>query len=489
MNCPTVATLTMYHTRYTNPLPDATKEEETTPSLRRRPQSRPSHDIRPLPTNSLPHQTCTILTSVKHEVNDMDPKSALARQFKRLRPTRAPAQIVQRANRAIATDYDRLHESVGVGGDWANPAYGNYYATSVSIYSAIKLRADAMARAPLAVLRPAPAASGTASVPTRVPVDPGHPAQRLLDHVNPWHTRGDLWRATEINLCLWGSSFWALERDDSGSFEIWPLRSDRVRVLPEKHRHVKGFVYMGTNGPVPYTPDEIVWMRYYNPLEPFAGLSPLAPVRLSVDSGLDALRFNRNFFKNSAQPDFIFTADDTLTDAEIENFYHRWEDRYQGPAKAHRPAIASFIKDVKTLGFNHREMEFLQGLRWSLEDVSRTYGVPLPLLSDYQQATFANITTAEKLFWRNTIVPEMRFLEEHLNSELLPRLGYGALTAEFDLSAIEAMTEDETERVEREVKLLDRGVLTINEVRRGRNLPEVAWGDGPVGREVGGQGV
>ena len=166
-----------------------------------------------------------------------------------------------------------------------------------------------------------------------------------------------------------------------------------------------------------------------------------------------------------------------MTDAEIEDFYHRWEDRYQGPGKAHRPAIASFIKDVKTLGFNHREMEFLQGLRWSLEDISRTYGVPLPLLSDYQQATFANITTAEKLFWRNTIVPEMRFFEEHLNSELLPRLGYEGLTAQFDLSTIEAMNEDETERVNRETRLLAHGVLTINEVRRSRNLPDVPWGN------------
>ena len=393
---------------------------------------------------------------------------------------------IQRTNRATASDYDRLHQTAGVGGDWAKSVYGDYYATSVSVYSAIKLRADAMARAPLTVLRPAPPRSegDTATHASRVPTGPNHPIQQLLDHVNPWFTRGDLWRATEINLCLWGSSFWALERsqdrhDQSGLWEIWPLRSDRVRILPDSQRHIRGFVYMSNNGPVAYTPDEIVWMRYYNPLEPFAGLSPLAPVRLSVDTGLDALRFNRSFFKNSAQPDVVFTTEETLTDAEIEDFYHRWEDRYQGPGKAHRPAIASFIKDVKTLGFSHREMEFLQGLRWSLEDISRTYGVPLPLLSDYQQATFANITTAEKLFWRNTIAPEMKFFEEHLNTELLPRLGYPALTATFDLSSIEAMTEDETERVDRESKLLDRGVLTINEVRRSRNLPDVPWGDTP----------
>ncbi len=393
--------------------------------------------------------------------------------------------VVQRANRAVAADYDRVHEAHGVGGDWAKAVYGEYYATSVPVYSAVKLRADAMARAPLVVLRPAPGTGEDAGgrALSRIPVGPDHPAQQLMDRVNAWHTRGDLWRATEINLCLWGSSFWALDHDETGHPEIWPLRSDRVRVLPGSERHIRGFVYMGVNGPVAYTPDEIVWMRYFNPLEPYAGLSPLAPVRLSVDAGNDALRFNRSFFRNSAQPDLVFITEETLSDAEVESFYERWEERYQGPGKAHRPAITSFLKDVKTFGFSHRDMEFLQGLRWSLEDVSRTYGVPLPLLSDYQQATFANITTAEKLFWRNTIVPEMRFFEEHLNSELLPRLGYGGLTVEFDLSAIEAMNEDETERVEREAKLLDRGVVTINEVRKGRNLGEVPWGDVPWPRE------
>ena len=93
---------------------------------------------------------------------------------------------------------------------------------------------------------------------------------------------------------------------------------------------------------------------------------------------------------------------------------------------------------MSNVGFSQREMEFVLGLRWSLEDVSRVYGVPLPLLSDYQQATFANINTAERLFWRNTMIPEMKFLEEQLNEKLLPRLGYPELRIEFDLTDIEA---------------------------------------------------
>ena len=295
--------------------------------------------------------------------------------------------------------------------------------------------------------------------------------------VNPWYTRGDLWRATEIYLNLWGSAFWALERDEHGRWEIWPLRPDRVSVLPDASRYIRGFVYQGRNGSVAYTADEMVWFRYFNPMDEYAGLSPLAPARLSVDMGKDGLKFNRNFLRNSAQPDFFLLTNETMTDSEIEEFYNRWEARFRGPTNAHRPAIASFVRDIKTLGFSHRDMDFIQGLRWSLEEVSRAYGVPKPLLSDLERATFSNINTAERIFWRNTMLPEIQFMEEQLTRMLLPKLGYGDLEVAFDLSGIEVLREDENSRVARDAQFLDRGVLTINEVRRSRNLPDVSWGD------------
>ena len=387
--------------------------------------------------------------------------------------------IVRRGNRANGSGLSPVGELFGAGGGWANPEFGQYYTGSVSVYAAIKLRADAVSRPPVRVYRQAPGDTrGTGG--NRLPVASNHPAQMLLDRVNPWYTRGDLWQATEIHLNLWGQAFWALERDEEGRREIWPLRPDRMTILPDRRSHVRGFVYRGSGGaPVAYTPDEVVWLRYFNPLEEYAGLAPLAPARLSVDMGGDGLRFNRNFLRNSAQPDFVLLTDAQLTDSEMEEFYNRWEARYRGPQNARRPAVANFIKDIRTLGLTHRDMDFIRGLRWSLEEVSRAFGVPKPLLSDLERATFANINAAERLFWRNTIVPEINFLEEHLNRMLLPRLGYPELSLEFDLTAIEAMQEDENSRVNRQMQLLDRGVLTINEVRRQRNLPDVPWGDEP----------
>ena len=375
-----------------------------------------------------------------------------------------------KSNRAAAADHGWFQGSAGTGSGWARTEYGEYYATSVSVYAAIRLRSEALGRPHLRVARQTPDGQ-------KLWVGPSHPVQQLFNRVNPWYTRGDLWRATEIYLNLWGSAFWALEKNQEGGWEIWPLRPDRVSVLPDKTDYIRGFVYRGLNGPVAYTPDEILWLRYFNPLEEYAGHSPLAPARLAVDMGKDGLSFNRNFLRNSARPDFVLLTNESMNDAEIEDFYQRWEARYRGPGNANRPAIASFVRDIKTLGFSHRDMDFIQGLRWSLEEVSRVYGVPKPLLSDFERATFSNVNAAERLFWRNTMIPEMQFLEEHINRMLLPRLGYSDLTVEFDRGDIEALKEDEPARVSRESQLLDRGVLTINEVRRSLNLTDVPWGD------------
>ena len=392
----------------------------------------------------------------------------------------ADTRVVQRANRAALADRLPSDERLAglapdTGGGWARPEYGRYMATSPSVYAAIKLRADALTRPPLRVYRTGESGG------RRTPVEMSHPAARLLDRVNPWHTRADLWRATETHLCLWGAAFWAIERDADGQPELWPLRPDRVAVIPDRQRYVRGFVYRGVAEPVAYTPDEIVWLRYFNPLEELAGLSPLAPARLSADMGHEGLRFNRHLLRNSARPDFLLLTNEEMNETELEEFYTRWEMRYRGSANANRPAVASEVRDVKTLGLSHRDIDFIQGLRWSLEEVSRTYGVPKLLLGDFERATYANVQASERMFWRNTVVPEVRFLEEQLNRMLLPRLGYPQLSVEFDLSTIEALQEDENNRVQRESALLDRGVLTINEVRRERNLPEVPWGDGPAG--------
>ena len=238
---------------------------------------------------------------------------------------------------------DVWEQGLGLAPAWAPPSYGEYYPRSALVYSAIRVRQDAVTRAPLKVYRrdDSRAAAPRANARAVRPVEPSHPAQRLLDRPNPFWMRGQLWRATETSLALWGAAFWGLEREDGRVTEIWPLRSDRMRVVPDDNAYVKGFVYAGPGqNLVAYLPEDVVWFRYFNPLDELAGLSPIAPLRLSADMGLDALRANRNNLSNDSAPGMIIETMDTPTDYEVKEFYERWEARYQGVGPRAPPGAA-----------------------------------------------------------------------------------------------------------------------------------------------------
>ena len=353
-------------------------------------------------------------------------------------------------------------EGLDTGWSWTPESYGGYYPKSALVYSAIKLRQDAVARVPLVVHR------GDGERPAGA----DHPAQRLLDRPNPFWTRGELWRATETYLGLWGSAYWGLERDAAGRVaEIWPLRPDRMRVVPDEESYVRGFVYMSSGQQAAsYLPEDVVWMRYFNPLDEYAGLSPMAPLRLSADMGLESLRASRSALLNDSAPGIFVETPDSPTDDEVNEFYERWEARFQGVDKVRRPAFLSRGMTVRNLGFSPREMEYFRNMRWSLEDVSRVYGVPKPMLADMEQATFSNFNTARRVFWEDTIVPQLGFYEEALNAGLMPGLGDGTLRARFDLGGVEALRETENDKAKRRIGYVKAGIMTAEEVREEMGL-------------------
>lgn len=381
-----------------------------------------------------------------------------------------------RANRVSPALSSKWQQEWGVGQSWTPLSYGEYYPRSALVYAAIKVRQDAIVRVPLRVGVRGSGYGVQGIINPNPEPRTLNPLQRLLDAPNPFWTRGDLWRATETYLSLWGSSYWGLERDERGQVvEIWPLRSDRMRVIPDSARYIRGFVYVGEGQHlVPYLPEDIVWIRYFNPLDEYAGLSPIAPLRLSADMGLDALRASRNSLTNDSTPGLIVETADTPTDDEVREFYERWESRFRGADKVRRPVLLSAGMKASSLGFSPSDMQYIQSLRWSLEDVARVFGVPKAMLGDIERITFSNFHTARRVFWEDTIVPQLRFYEEALQQMLVPNFGDPSLFVQFDLSAVEALQESENDKARRRELYVNAGIMTVNEVRQEMSLPPLA---------------
>ena len=250
-----------------------------------------------------------------------------------------------------------------------------------------------------------------------------------------------------------------------------------MRVIPDSQRYIKGFVYVGAGSElVPYLPEDVVWMRYFNPLDEYAGLSPIAPLRQSADMGIDALRANRKLLQNDSTPGLIIEMEGVPTDEEVSEFYARWESRFQGVEKTRRPALLSPGMRASNLGFSPRDMEYIESLRWSLEDVTRVFGVPKVMIGDLENTTFSNFSTARRLFWEDTIMAQVAFYEDALRRQLLPHFGDDSLAVEFDLSGVEALKESEENKAKRRSIYVKAGIMTVDEVRREMDLPPVNGG-------------
>ena len=345
--------------------------------------------------------------------------------------------------------------------EWSAKRHDEYYAQS----TAVRVLAEAVSRPPLEVWQ--------RSAPGREFDQPGpnHPLQRLLDRPNDVWDGGQVLRTVESRLALWGSAFVALARDRDGvPYEMWPLRSDEVHVVADDtDRSVRGFIHETADGRVAYLPEEMLWYRRFNPSRPFAGFSSMAPAREAVDMSSEALRFNRRFYVHSAMPsDVVITTNVNVTQEQIDRIIETWEVRLMDPDQAHRPAILSGGIDMKRLGSNHSEMEFIAALQWSVEEVSRAFGVPKVFLSEFEDATLANVRTMEQFLWRNTIIPELKMLEDGINHRLVPHFEQfpKELIVRFNLSDVEAVQESQSDRAERLATLVSAGIMTVREARR-----------------------
>ena len=381
----------------------------------------------------------------------------------------APDGIDGVEQRAVSTR--RMVDRIGIplvtgeSVEWSPTRYGDYYAKSTAVHAAVRVLAEAVSRPPLEVWQRRSSNSELELA------GPNHPLQRLLDRPNDVWDGGQLFRAVESRLALWGSAFVVMMRDADGvPYEMWPLRPDEVHVVADDtDRSVRGFIHETSDGRVAYLSEEMLWYRRFSPMRGLSGFSSMAPARSAVDMASEALRFNRRFYVHSAMPsDLVITTDDSPSQDQIDRLLETWQVRLVDPDQAHKPIILSGGIDMKRLGSNHSEMEFIAALQWSVEEVSRAFGVPKVFLSEFEDATLANVRTMEQFLWRNTIIPELKMLEHGINHRLSPQFARfpNEVVVRFNLSDVEAVQESQSDRADRLATLVGAGIMTVTEARR-----------------------
>lgn len=301
-----------------------------------------------------------------------------------------------------------------------------------------------------------------------------HPILDLLSKVNEYMTQFTLIERLQSNLELTGNEYWYLEKGKGNvPVEIYPLRPELVTPIAGRNDYVIGYKYTLDGDTTVLKPTDVIQFKTYNPKSDIVGVGTLTACRLAADTDNYAKVYNKKYFENDARPDVILEYPETLTPEQEKRLLDAWQENHGGQDRQFKTAVASGGLKISSFQITQRDMEFLAQRQFSRDEILAIFRVPPTVLGIATETTFASAKAVNYSFALRVIAPKMQRIIDTLNEFLLPLFGESGLTLDF----VSPVQEDRLLILQEYKDGLANGWLTINEIRRREEMPDVENGD------------
>lgn len=257
--------------------------------------------------------------------------------------------------------------------------------------------------------------------------------------------------------------------------EIYALRPDRIKVVPHPVNLIAGYEYRVSGQTVHLSRDRILHLKLFHPLDDWYGLSPIQVAALAIDKLNAGDKWNSALLQNSAVPSGALVSKERLTDEQFSRLKKEMREQVQGIRNAREPLLLEQDLDWKELSISPKDMDWIEGLKFSALQIAQIYNVP-PELIGLQPATYQNRREGRKALYTEVICPALNRLRDAFNNLLTPKFGKD-LFLDYDKDKIEALAEDQESLWKR---ANDSQFLTLNEKRQLVGFDDIPGGDGLV---------
>lgn len=303
-----------------------------------------------------------------------------------------------------------------------------------------------------------------------------HPLLSIMNAPNPTSSGSEFIQEVVSYLLISGNAYVQAIYLNERPRELWALRPDAIEVVPGNTMgEVRGYRYNVQGGPVMLSPQQVLHLKLFSPLDSLYGMSPLLAAARSVDQNNEARAWNVALLQNSCRPPGALVSQNQLTDTQFEQLKKELKEQYQGAANAGRPLLLEGGLSWQEMSLTPEEMAWLEGQKLSAREICVCFGVPPQLVGDTESSTYSNYQEARQAFYTETVLPLMDYLRDELNAWLAPQ--FGPYLLDYDRDEIEALQEDRAATWERALEAVKAGVITVNEARRMMGYEDIKNGD------------
>ena len=316
-------------------------------------------------------------------------------------------------------------------------------------------------------------------------VDVKAPILDLLAKPNPMQS----WEDFCIEMVTWhriAGEFFILRLPEKGTpKELYLLNPDLMKVEPGKGGNLPKEYVFGDGANKRVFPvdvidgtSQILHVKTFNPVDPWRGLSPLAPAARSVDRHNNGSRWNSTLLKNSARPTGIIEVAGTVAETTLAQLREYFKKAWQGVENAGNVPMLTGGAKFTALSHNPKDMDFKSSMEGAAKDIGLVYGVPLPLLT-MEAATFSNMDAAQERLWTDTVLPLLNEIVTKLGQFLLPLFDTKSKGKElgYNADSVPALEPKRERMFKRMAAAVGGGLLTPNEARAEMGYDTMEGGD------------
>lgn len=338
-----------------------------------------------------------------------------------------------------------------------------------AVYRAVTLISGTIGTLPLKTYRDLP--DGTR---TRVPSfldNPGGPGGL---------TQFEWTELVLTHLLLWGNAFLLHLTGGAGQLVgLIPLHPSAVTVKPvttkeEEKRYFPYLKYftvtMNDGSPRDLTPLELTHVTAPS-TDGVKGLSPIEANRQAVAIGMAGDESAARMFGQGGMPCGLVTTEEDVTAEEALAIKEGLDLKLSGVRNAGKWAFVNRNLKFQPWMMPATDLQHLESRAFQVEEIARIYGLmPFHLAQTEKQTSWGTgITEQNRGLARYTFMAWTSRIEQRL-TRLLPN----KQLAEYDYAGLlQGSVQEELDML---IKQLDAGILTVDEVRRIRNLPPLPAG-------------
>ena len=277
----------------------------------------------------------------------------------------------------------------------------------------------------------------------------------------------------EFSLCLFGAAYLLKLYQGRRVVDIQLLNPQTMAVVADPARGLVGFRQI-VGERREYSPDDIVYIRLYNPSDDVGpGVAPAQVALEAAGLARAAIRYAQEFFDNGALPTVLLTTEQPVGDSEIERLRNWWNAMFRGEGKRHRTAVLQRGLKPEVISSPLKDLAIDPLMTLVRQQIAVAFGVPQTLIED--AANYATAREHRLSFYRETVFPEAELIASNLTAQL-----FAPYEFRFYTERVEAVQQEEASKAQALVQLVQTGIMTVNEAREALGLPVAQPADVPV---------